>query len=73
MAINKRHFETGKFKQKPKVIIDISFRFYLLKLHEIYILHQFSCDQNQTPNVSSTCTVLSTVALSYHVTLRENY
>ena len=42
------------FKQKIKIrIIGISCTFYLRKLHDIYILHQFSSGHNRTPKVSS--------------------
>ena len=42
------------FKQKIKIrIIGISCKFYLQKLHDIYILHQLSSGHNRTPKVSS--------------------
>ena len=42
------------FKQKIKIrIIGISCKFCLRKLHDIYILHQFSSGHNRTPKVSS--------------------
>ena len=34
-------------------IIDISCKFYLRKLHEIYILHQISCSNNRPPKKTS--------------------
>ena len=40
---NYGHFDAGKFKEKIKVtMINISCNFYLEKLHDTYILHQFS-------------------------------
>ena len=70
----KIHFEAGKLKQEIKItVIDVSCKFiyknymtytYYINLVEAIIRHQ---------KFLLTCRELPTIALSYHVKIRENY
>ena len=54
-------------------MIDISCKFYLRKLHDIYIVYQLVGDINRHQKFLLICTELPTVALPYHIKIRENY
>ena len=72
--MNKSQLST--FKQKIKItIIYISYKFYLQKNDvDIYTTaYQLSSGHNRTRKLLLTCRDLPTVAVSYHVKIRENY
>ena len=52
-------------------MIDISCKFYSRKLHDIYILHRFSCGDNRTPNISSNINPLSANPTKWSNTLKQ--